>query len=62
MTKPEKAMRTDVPRSGCLKINAVGKRTRNNDVNMVVLFRGIDPDAIYLATTKGIAIFSSSEG
>ncbi len=62
ITKPEKAIRTDVPRSGCLKISAVGRSTRINDATIFVLFNGIDPDAMYLATISGIAILRSSEG
>ncbi len=62
ITKPEKAIRTDVPRSGCLKISAVGRSTRINDATIFVLFNGIDPDAMYLATINGIAILRSSEG
>ena len=62
ITNPEKAINTDVPRSGCLKIRAVGSSTSINDTTIFVLFKGIEPDAIYLATTSGIAIFSSSEG
>ena len=62
MTKPENAIKTDVPRSGCLKISAVGKNTRTRDAIMFALFNGIEPDAIYLATTNGIAILSNSDG
>jgi hypothetical protein len=29
---------------------------------MFALFNGIEPDAIYLATTNGIAILSNSDG
>ena len=62
ITNPEKAISTDVPRSGCLKIKAVGTSTSIKDAIIFVLFNGIDPEAMYLATTNGIAILRSSEG
>ena len=62
ITKPEKAIRTDVPSSGCLKISEVGRSTRINDAIIFVLFNGIDQDAMYLATINGMAILRSSEG
>ena len=47
ITNPEKAINTDVPRSGCLKIRAVGRSTSTKDTTIFVLFKGIEPDAIY---------------
>ena len=39
ITNPEKAINTDVPRSGCLKIRAVGSSTSTNDTTIFILFK-----------------------